>query len=376
MYDPMLSYEDNYQKGPQPHLLPQGRFAKIKYTEHPRYSFLGVPLHIPFGVPAGPLLNSGYVRVALDAGFCLPVYKTVRSVFWKSNGWPNVLEISTSKTSLFSDQSETVIGHPLHVNEYLNSTKDLSISNSFGVPSQGPAVWSQDFVSCAEKNPQGMHVMLSFQPTHLKERSFEEDAEWVATLAGTAVRHAGTCLLEVNLSCPNEVAKPLYHDVKKSVQILKMIHQALSSFPEVKLIAKIGALEIDEAKCFFENAGPFLNGISAINTVSSQIIDSNGSAALGSGSLAGGVCGHLILEQSLVMVERLAQIREQLGLSKDRFGLIGVGGVSCAKHFQRHWDAGADVVQAATGMMWNLNLACEIAESLKVPYVEKTDDPS
>lgn len=231
-------------------------------------------------------------------------------------------------------------------------------------------------MSCAEKNPQGMHVMLSFQPSHLNERSFEEDAEWVAKLAAVAAQKAQSYLLEINLSCPNEASKPLYHDVKKSVQILKTVHRAISLFPSLKLIAKIGALETDEAKCFFESAGPYLNGISAINTVSSQIVDSNGSVALGSGSLTGGVCGHLILEQSLLMVEKLAKIREQLGLSKDQFGLIGVGGVSCAKHFHRHLDAGADVVQAATGMMWNLNLAREIADSLNVPYAETADDKS
>jgi len=101
MYNPNVSYEENYQNGPQKEWLPHGGFPQIKYLGSPKYSFLGVPLYIPFGVPAGPLLNAKYMRAALEAGFCLPVYKTVRSHFTKSHPWPNVLRVRAADKSLF-----------------------------------------------------------------------------------------------------------------------------------------------------------------------------------------------------------------------------------------------------------------------------------
>ena len=48
---------------------------------------------VPLGIAAGPLLNGRYVKAALDKGFDLPVYKTVRTRRYPAHAWPNVLAV-------------------------------------------------------------------------------------------------------------------------------------------------------------------------------------------------------------------------------------------------------------------------------------------
>src|SRR5215469_7650762 len=87
-FDPEKSYEDNFARGPF------GTFADgtiFQAAGEPQYSILGQPIYLPFGIPAGPLLNGKYVKAALDKGFDVPVYKTVRTRKYASASWPNVL---------------------------------------------------------------------------------------------------------------------------------------------------------------------------------------------------------------------------------------------------------------------------------------------
>ncbi|KKR16887.1 MAG: Dihydroorotate oxidase [Candidatus Levybacteria bacterium GW2011_GWA1_39_32] len=89
-FDPHLSYEENYKKGPF------GAFADKKVFKDkgkPSYNFLGEKVFLPLGIPAGPLLNSKFTNAALDKGFDIVTYKTVRSKKYSSHSWPNVLSV-------------------------------------------------------------------------------------------------------------------------------------------------------------------------------------------------------------------------------------------------------------------------------------------
>ncbi|WP_397601068.1 hypothetical protein [Silvanigrella sp.] len=382
MYNASATYEENYKNGPDSRFLKEGRFPFVKYTEKPRYEFLGVPLHLPFGVAAGPLLNASYVKAALNAGFCLPVYKTVRSRAWECNKWPNVLSINSKQKSIFSNDQNDVIGSPFQNKDYFS--KSISISNSFGVPSQAPDVWKKDFLSLNEKQILGSGVVLSFQGSREEMSSSKEtkeafylDIKKTIRLALDCIKNSPSTILEINLSCPNEVHSPLYKDLPSALKAIQCAHQVLSEEKsDVKLVAKIGALSPEETRKFISETAGMLHAISAINTVSANIRNINSKIALGSGSLSGGVCGSLIFDQGISMVSSLAEIRSKLGIHPNQLGIIGVGGVVSVKEFQSYLSAGADIVQAATGMMWNLNLASEVAESLQVPYEKIEEMPS
>lgn len=375
MYDASLTYEENYLNGPFVQLTKEKKFPKIQYIEKPKYEFLGIPLHIPFGVPAGPLLNSKFVKIALEAGFCLPTYKTVRSLFWKSNNWPNVLSIQSKQKFLYTKEHNKVQASYLKFDDYFK--KNISISNSFGVPSQNPEVWTKDFCSLLpySKTP-GLHVVLSFQASNKEELAskietknlFFTDAQKTCELAINATKHTGFSLLEVNLSCPNEKHQPIYKDISSAVKLLSCIKQVLKEHKNIKLIAKIGVLTKEEINVFLSEASQYIDAISAINTISADILTVDGKIVLGSKSISGGVCGNLILNQGLQVTELLAERREKLGLKKQELGLIGVGGVMNIDNFSSYINAGADLVQTATGMMWNLNFAQEVARNLNVLF--------
>src|SRR6185312_2480703 len=102
-YDPARSYIDNFNDGPF------GLFVDSVYHPpggDPQHFFLGHKVYEPFGIPAGPLLNSRFVNAALDMGFDIPVYKTVRTRKYSSHPWPNVLSVRVPQTDLTFEMAE------------------------------------------------------------------------------------------------------------------------------------------------------------------------------------------------------------------------------------------------------------------------------
>lgn len=73
-YDVSRSYEDNYEQGPFgafAEALKDGNGADAAGTtsEGALATFLGQPVNLPFGIPAGPLLNSRFTTAAFHMGF-------------------------------------------------------------------------------------------------------------------------------------------------------------------------------------------------------------------------------------------------------------------------------------------------------------------
>ena len=75
-YDPEKTYEENLQQGPF------GDFAGSEIYEQkgePLFVFFNQKVYSPFGIPAGPLINGKFTQAALDKGFDIVIYKTVRT---------------------------------------------------------------------------------------------------------------------------------------------------------------------------------------------------------------------------------------------------------------------------------------------------------
>jgi dihydroorotate dehydrogenase (NAD+) catalytic subunit len=376
MYNPLVGYEENLRQGPSPEWNAGGVFPRIRFTAEPTFSCLGFPLHLPLGIPAGPLLSAEFVKVALEAGFCMPVYKTVRSSAWKSHPWPNVLSVEAFTESSPQQRPRAQV-KPLSrdlLKEQLRKG-NLSITNAFGVPSAAPEKWAEDFSTLPESAfSSGGMTVLSFQGSRREGQSwstFLDDTALCARKAAEVVSARGGRILEMNVSCPNESGAPIYTDLKALGETLDAAAVALQDFPEVRLIVKLGLLDPSNILAVVERVAQRAQGISAINTLSANIIDSHGQRALGSGAEHGGICGQVIRASALRSMQQLSSARRALGLDKNQFALIGVGGCFTYEHVRAFLEAGADVVHSATGAMWNLQFASECARGFGIGFSGK-----
>jgi dihydroorotate dehydrogenase len=106
-------------------------------------------------------------------------------------------------------------------------------------------------------------------------------------------------------------------------------------------------------------------GLAAINTIPANVVDSEGKQALpGQGRLVSGICGAAIKPAGLAMIKNLQQARQELGLSKEQFVIVGVGGIMTTADAFEYYQNGADSIQSGTGAMWNPELAQQIKSKL------------
>ena len=327
-YDVNRTYEDNYLQGPF------GAFAKVLQEDcgpsaaqssapvqtASGEDFLGFHVNLPFGIPAGPLLNERFTTAAFRMGFDLAVYKTVRSRAWGCNAFPNVLAVHPKNAdgSLIPGSAELDEGVLADTRYEL----PISISNSFGVPSRDPDEWQPDMKKAIEAAGSGQLLVPSFQGSRVD--GMDQD-DYIADHVTTArlVCETGAGLMEMNTSCPNEGHNRLLcHDPHLVGRITEAVKNEIGDRPLVVKLAYIP------------------------NDADLEIMVKETNAIRGAG---------------LDMVGRLHAIREKLGLD---FTIVGVGGVVRPEDYRAYREAGANAVMSATGAMWNANLARDIASSI------------
>ncbi len=349
-YDPAESYQENYEQGPFGLFADGKTFAR---SGAPKHTFLGTPIYLPFGIPAGPLLNAKFVTAAFRAGFDICTYKTVRTRPYPCHPWPNVLAVHPTG-KLEADRTE-----PLVADEHYD--EPVSITNSFGVPSANPDVWQGDMQKALKSAGTGQVMIGSFQGTSDGSGSIEQYIADFVT-AAKLVAETGAQILEANLSCPNEgSAHLLCFDIERTALIAAQIKEAIGNTP---LILKIAYFAQQSAlEKFVRTLAPIVDAFAAINTIPAAIVTANGTQALpGQGRLRSGVCGAAIQWAGLEMTERLVALRQKL---KMQYTVIGVGGVTTAQDYERYRQAGADAVQSATGAMWHPDLAQQVWKQQK-----------
>ena len=366
-YDVNRTYEDNYEQGPfglfaealkgEPgETAKSGASAEASEPAQPADSFLGVPVNLAFGIPAGPLLNSRYTTAAFRMGFDLATYKTVRSRAWGCNPFPNVLAVhpKSADGSLTPGSDELDEGVLADTNYEL----PISISNSFGVPSQDPDRWQPDMFRAIEAAGPGQLLVPSFQGSRVEGMS---EADYIADHATTArlVKETGAKVMVMNTSCPNEGHNRLLcHNPQLVGRITEAVKNEIGDTP---LMVKLAYFPDDSSlelmiRSTVERGT--VQGFSTINTISAKLVDAAGRQALpGAGRDRSGVCGNAIRGAGLDMVRRLAALREKLDLD---FAINGVGGVITPADYRAYKSAGADSVMSATGAMWDAELAREI----------------
>ncbi len=314
----------------------------------PKFEFLGLPINMPFGISAGPLFNSLFVKAALDFGFSVLTYKTARSSYFPSHPFPNILYVKTKgDLRLEKNRKVEVIKKP---------GSKITIANSFGVPSQGPKVWQQDVKKALSFVMDGQLLILAFMGTAKPNQTQQElvdDFVW----AGKLSKETKAKVLEVNLSCPNIGNEGLVcYNLEVTEKICKSLRKAIGNTP---LILKVGFYKNNkDIEKLAKIANEYGNAIAVINTIGAKILDKNGKQAIpGRNRLFSGVCGYAIKCAGLEMVSKLNKIRQK---GNYKFEIVGIGGVMNASDYFEYRKAGADIVQSATGAMWNPYLAYEI----------------
>lgn len=352
-YDPKLSYEENDASGPY------GSFADgtvIERNSEPQYSFLGRKIYLPFGIPSGPLLNSKFCSSAFEKGFDVIHYKTRRSGGFSCNTHPNVLFVDVEGDLTLQRAKKPLIGSLTTDKDY----KQFSITNSFGNPSQDPAIWQEDMKKAVSYQGKGQLLIASVVGTiregYSEEDYFDDFAETASLAAETGVE-----AIELNLSCPNVASEGILCYSSGAVEVIcKKSKEKIGSIP---LLIKFGYFSSDQQQLLesiVKKVAPYISGISAINTIPAMVVNEQGEQALpGPGRLTAGICGSSIKWAGLDMVKRLKSINENLGTD---LIIIGVGGVMSVEDYLQYRKLGADIVQSATGAMWNPYLAQEIKQ--------------
>ncbi|GIL67574.1 hypothetical protein Vafri_20941 [Volvox africanus] len=341
-------------------------------------TFLNHKLASPLGVAAGPLLSSQWVRLAASRGFDCMTYKTIRSHYHPGHGLPNIIHLQVDEQLPVSGPA---CKGPLYARDRLpgsgvglhdlkpgasmgirgdglggGSSGMLAITNSFGMPSLGPEQLAEDLPAAAAALNPGQMMVVSITGTPGRPGlSFQEDL----VLAARTALAGGATALEVNLSCPNVGAShvALYQDAPAVEALLAGLIEEVGR--KVPLVIKMGSFpDCDGMRRVLQAAGRTgVGAVSGINGISRRVeLPGGAGPALGPDRPTSGVCGDPIRAAGLEFVTRARQIiaAEDLGLE-----LVGVGGVTQANHVMEYLQAGADIVQTATGFMWRPNLGID-----------------
>lgn len=350
-YNINFSYDQNWKEGPP---LVNNKVTPPKRIIKKKQKFLGFDVNVPFGMPAGPLLNSNYLKTAFEWGFDVNCYKTQRSTALQCNEFPNILFVDVDGNLTLKKAEKPLLGT---ITTKRNKT-EINITNSFGNPSYGPDIWQKDMKKALSYAGDGQLLIASVCGT-LENNMTENDYYEDFAISAKLVSDTDVPVVELNLSCPNCVTEGIICYTPQAVyEICKKTKEKVGN---TKIIAKIGYFSKNQQKLLetiIKKITPFISAISAINTIAAPVVDKNGKQALpGPNRLKSGICGAGIKWAGLDMVKRLARLREKL--HKD-YEIVGVGGVMTPSDYIEYRNAGANLVQSATGAMWNPYLAYDV----------------
>lgn len=344
VYDIQKTYTQNVQDGP----VFEGKLPDRSWPDESKWiDFLGYKIASPLGVPAGPLLTSCWIALAARLGFDVLTYKTIRSHQHASHPLPNVIFLDPS--SLGKDSIVQAEDSPSFM-------KDLSITNSFGNPSQSPSFLLKDIAKARTSIRKGQLLIVSVFGSTDKSPNLKHD--FVQT--GHLAKEGGAQVIEANFSCPNVSSKggSLFADAEQAYEVASSLAKAVAPLPLMIKLGRFADVELMK-RVLIALAKAKVRAVCGINTLSMRILDREGLPALGAQRETGGVCGSLIRHEALEFVRNARRVIDEEKLDLE---LAGCGGIVEASHFNEFLEAGAQVAMSATGMMWNPYLANEWQE--------------
>ncbi len=320
-YDIGQSYDWNYDHAPtEP--------VRVAVPPAPgQWTFCGLTVNSPLGMPAGPLLNSRWIAYYAALGFDVLTYKTVRSSYRACYEPPNLLPLEDVELRAEGSQVRP-------------AEEGRSWAISFGMPSKQPAVWMADVAAARQSLAEGQVLVVSVVASPEADWTVEELARDFAQCARWAAE-AGAQVVEANLSCPNvcTAETDLYLSAAASGLIARRIRDAV---PEVPLALKVGLFqEKSQAEALIEAVSGYAAALSATNSITAFVADRFGGARRGVGGAA-------ITQRCL---EETRMLRGVLDAAGSALELVSVGGVMTTADVRHRLEAGAQHVQLATAPM-------------------------
>ena len=338
-YDRSRTYDWNFDHAPDP--------VNIEVPPVPgEWTFCGLRVASPLGVPAGPLLNGRWVCYYAWLGFDVLTYKTVRSVARDCYPLPNLQPIVTGPLS--APNATLAACEQMHG----------SWAVSFGMPSQAPDFWRGDIESTRRQLPAGKVLSVSVVGTVQPSWTLDDLARDYARCARWALDSGADCI-ETNFSCPNVSTcdDQLYQHEQLASLVAARVREAIGTAP---YIIKVGHLmDRDQARRLLEAVAPYATALAMTNSVSAVVRGPDGRLLFD--SQPRGICGDATREASIAQTKLFAELISERGLSTK---VIGVGGASTAEHIREYLAAGAESVHIATAAMTDPLVACRVRAEL------------
>jgi dihydroorotate dehydrogenase (NAD+) catalytic subunit len=339
-YDPQQSYRWNYDHAPE-------ELPAVDVPDVPgEWSFCGLPVGSPLGIPAGPLLNGRWCLYYAALGFDVVTYKTVRSSARECYPLPNLVPVDVAQMS----GSETSVG--------TRNDMDGSWAVSFGMPSMAPHVWRRDVESTRERLPAGKLLSVSVVGTVQPGMTLEELADDYAQCA-TWAAESGADVVETNFSCPNVSTRDgqLFQQPEAAGLVAARVRAAIGNTP---YIVKIGRVSTEaDAVALLSAVGPHINGIAMTNSIATRVVD--GKTVLFDGQPRG-ICGAATREAS---IQQVALFKRLIDAGDHPIDVVGVGGAATAHDVRAYLAAGASAVHIAAAAMVDPQVGVTIRRMLR-----------
>ena len=319
-------------------------------------------------VAGAGLFTSTSVRIHYLAatGVDVFIFKTVRSREHRHHRSPNLL-FCKADTRLRSADPR---GARVDVGELSPSYNPaFGVFNRLGVPSNDAPSWQAEFKTTAEGLAPGQKLVLSVAGSRAPDGTSEDLVNDFVCVVGLAVE-AGARVVELNLSCPNSAASPLYRGLDLTLAICRAVAQSISG-TRTKILLKIGYMLGNELYNFVMSTAEFCDGYTAINSVPVEGFQQGPygqEPAFGQLGVRAGLSGPPILDMGLHCARELAEIKERRQL---RNLLICGGGVQDKESARRYLHNGADFVFLNSIFFVNPNAAIDIRRYLDRTWQEK-----
>lgn len=346
LYDLNKSFLENFHEIPATQVFDKHRVWPDQQKWH---EFLGFRIASPIGVAACAITVGKKIKLLAQSGYDVLTYKTIRSQPYDGHSLPHILYVDAEHPL-----SEKDIEHPLSMKKLpCTDLSKIAISNSIGIACPAPDILAEDIALAKSSLHEGQILIVSVYGETNEKRNIVKDFAYTASLA----KDSGADIIELNLSCPNLQTGHgvIYMDEDLTKAIITAVKQAIKNTP---ILIKLGLFS-DQAKLrslLLNAAKTGVSGISAINSVSMQVIHPETQQPAFDNRIYSGVSGYPIRQLALNFIRQLVDINQS---DKLMLKLLGSGGITLPEHFTHFHNMGADIALSATSAMWNPNLGMQ-----------------